>query len=58
LARKSYDESLREAFEEIKKLKEKLETENLYLREEIKLEHQHHEVIGQKRRNPQSVKGS
>jgi formate hydrogenlyase transcriptional activator len=47
LARKSYDESLREAFEEIKKLKEKLETENLYLREEIKLEHQHHEVIGQ-----------
>jgi len=47
LARKKYDEELRRAYSEIKRLKEKLENENLYLREEIKLEHQHHEVIGQ-----------
>jgi formate hydrogenlyase transcriptional activator len=46
LARKRYDEDLRQAYLEIKGLKEKLETENLYLREEIKLEHEHHAVIG------------
>jgi transcriptional regulator with GAF, ATPase, and Fis domain len=47
LARKKYDEHLQRAWSEIKRLKEQLEGENLYLREEIKLEHQHHEVIGQ-----------
>ncbi|HTQ97993.1 MAG TPA: sigma 54-interacting transcriptional regulator [Candidatus Acidoferrum sp.] len=47
LSRKQYDENLQHAYSEIKKLKEKLERENLYLREEIRLEHQHHEVIGQ-----------
>jgi formate hydrogenlyase transcriptional activator len=47
LARKKYDEHLQRAYTEINRLKEKLESENLYLREEIKLEHQHHEIVGQ-----------
>jgi PAS domain S-box-containing protein len=47
IARKQYDERLQNAYSEIKSLKDKLESENFYLREEIKLEHQHHEVIGQ-----------
>jgi transcriptional regulator with GAF, ATPase, and Fis domain len=47
IARKRYDESLQNAYSEIKKLKDKFEEENVYLREEIKLEYQHHEVIGQ-----------
>ena len=47
IARKQHEESLDRAYSDIKKLKEKLEGENLYLQEEIKLEHQHDEVIGQ-----------
>ncbi len=47
LARKKYDEHLQRAYSEIKRLKEKLESENFYLREEIKTEYQHQEVIGQ-----------
>ena len=47
LLRKKYDEALQKAYSEIKTLKDKLQTENVYLREEIKLEHQHHDVIGQ-----------
>jgi formate hydrogenlyase transcriptional activator len=47
LARKRYDESLQQAYSQIKSLKERLESENRYLREEIKLQYQHHEVIGQ-----------
>jgi len=50
LARKRYDENLRDAYAQIKKLKDKLETENFYLREEIKVEYQHREVIGQSER--------
>jgi len=47
LTKKNYDERLQGAYSEIKTLKEKLENENFYLREEIKLENPHHEVIGQ-----------
>jgi PAS domain S-box-containing protein len=47
IARKRFDDKLQKAYSEIKTLKDQLEEENLYLREEIKLEHQHHEVIGQ-----------
>ena len=37
---------LEEANQQIARLNERLERENLYLREEVKLEHHHHEVIG------------
>lgn len=47
IARKQSDLRLRRAFSEIKKLKEQLEIDNLYLREEIKLEHNFDEIIGQ-----------
>jgi formate hydrogenlyase transcriptional activator len=47
LAHRRAEESLQQAYTEIKKLTEKLELENFYLREEIKLEHQHRELIGQ-----------
>lgn len=46
LARKRGHEDLEVAYREIKKLKHRLEKENVYLREEVKLEHDHHEVIG------------
>ena len=40
------DLSLRQAFSEIKELKEQLQAENLYLKEEIKLQHNFDEIIG------------
>jgi PAS domain S-box-containing protein len=43
---KHANEELQTAYSEIKELKQRLEQENLYLQEEIKLEHAHHEVIG------------
>jgi PAS domain S-box-containing protein len=46
LARRQADESLRHAFAEIKKLKEKVEAECFYLSEEIKLEHNFGEIVG------------
>ena len=46
LSRAKADESLHLAYSEIKELKGRLEKENVYLREEVKLEHQHREVIG------------
>ncbi len=46
LTRKRADEQLHSAFAEIEKLKEQLERENKYLREEIQLEHSHHGVVG------------
>jgi len=46
LRRKRADEHLQDAYSQIEKLKERLEQENIYLREEIKLEHHHNEVIG------------
>ncbi len=47
LARRHADEKLEEAYRTISELKERLEQENIYLREEIKLEHNHTAVIGQ-----------
>jgi formate hydrogenlyase transcriptional activator len=47
LARKRSDENLHRAFAEIQQLKDRLEQENIYLREEIVLAHNHSTVIGQ-----------
>jgi len=47
LARKRSEEDLHHAFAEIQQLKERLEKENIYLREEIGLAHNHSNVIGQ-----------
>jgi transcriptional regulator with GAF, ATPase, and Fis domain len=46
LTRKRADENIQEAFTEIKRLKDRLEQENLYLREEIQLQHRHEEIVG------------
>ena len=43
---KKNEQRLQEAYEKIEKLKQKLEQENIYLREEIELRHQHEEIIG------------
>ena len=47
LMRKKSEQSLRKAFTEIKRLKDQLESENTYLQEEIKLDHNFANVIGQ-----------
>jgi transcriptional regulator with GAF, ATPase, and Fis domain len=47
LSRKQADESLQKAFLEINTLQHQLQAENLYLREEIKGEHNIDEIIGQ-----------
>jgi PAS domain S-box-containing protein len=44
--RKRVEEELEEAFSEIKRLNTQLEAENVYLREEIELQHHHVEIIG------------
>ena len=41
------ERQLQDAFSEITRLKDRLEQENIYLREEIKLEHNFEEIIGQ-----------
>jgi len=46
LARKRADEQLQTAYTEIGRLKDRLERENKYLREEIKLEQSHNAVVG------------
>ena len=46
LLHKRSDEKLRSAYKEIQKLKEQLEQENIYLREEIKIDYSHHAVVG------------
>ena len=46
LARKQTDEHLQRAYAEIQLLKEQLEKENSYLRQEIKLEYSHNGVVG------------
>jgi formate hydrogenlyase transcriptional activator len=46
LTRKQADEGLQLAYLEIQKLKDKLEVENSYLRQEIKLEYSHTGVVG------------
>ena len=45
-ALKQSEEKLKKAYNEIKELKDRIEQENIYLREEIKLEHQHESFIG------------
>ena len=45
--RKRAEEALHKAFSEIEQLKERLETENICLREEIEVKHKHEEIIGQ-----------
>jgi formate hydrogenlyase transcriptional activator len=47
LARKQADEELHRAYSEIQRLKEQLESENTYLRQEIKLEYSHKIVVGE-----------
>jgi len=44
---KQAHEQLQTAFSEIQQLKEQLQAENIYFREEIKLEHNFEEIIGQ-----------
>jgi formate hydrogenlyase transcriptional activator len=46
LIRKQADEKLQRAYAEIQRLKEQLEQENSYLREEINLEYSHNTVVG------------
>jgi formate hydrogenlyase transcriptional activator len=46
LARARVDEELCQAYREIEDLKHRLEKENVYFREEVKLNHHHNEVIG------------
>ena len=46
LTRKEADQELHRAYTEIRSLKEKLEVENNYLRQEIKLEYSHTGVVG------------
>ena len=46
LSRAQADERLSRAYNEIEELKQRLEKENVYLREEVKLEHQHRGLVG------------
>lgn len=46
LERKRADQKIQTALAEIKKLKDRLEAENIYLRDQINIEHQHDEIIG------------
>lgn len=46
IVRKQTEEGLKRASVEIRNLKDQLQRENLYLRQEIKLEHCHSEVVG------------
>lgn len=47
LSRKESDLKLKEAFAEVKQLKDRLEHENIYLKEEIELGTKHEAIIGQ-----------
>ncbi len=46
LERKRADQKIQTALAEIKKLKDRLEAENIYLRDQINIEHQYDEIIG------------
>ncbi|HEX9911465.1 MAG TPA: sigma 54-interacting transcriptional regulator, partial [Desulfatiglandales bacterium] len=46
IARKRSEERLREALSEIRKLKDRIEADYVYLREEIKLEHDFCDIVG------------
>jgi transcriptional regulator with GAF, ATPase, and Fis domain len=47
LERKQADQTIQKALAEIRTLKDRLEAENLYLRDQIDIEHKHEEIIGQ-----------
>ena len=47
LARKQMEEQLKEQLDEIKVLKERLERENIYLQEEVRLLVEHTDIVGQ-----------
>ncbi|MBC6948423.1 AAA family ATPase [candidate division KSB1 bacterium] len=47
IKRQQAEEALRQAFMEISQLKEQLQAENIYLQQEIKLEHNYDEIIGE-----------
>ena len=47
LERKRADQKIQRALAEIETLKDRLEAENIYLRDQIDLGHQHEEIIGQ-----------
>lgn len=46
LERKRADQTIQTALAEIRNLKDRLEAENLYLRDQIDIEHKHDEVVG------------
>jgi len=46
LARKNADEELQHAMEQVQKLKDRFEQENIYLRKEMKLEYSHAKIVG------------
>jgi formate hydrogenlyase transcriptional activator len=46
LERQQADEKLREALAEVERLKARLQAENIYLQEEIRREHNFHEMVG------------
>jgi len=46
LDRKHKEQKLQNALSEIKKLKDQLQQENIYLRQEIELQHKHDEIVG------------
>ena len=46
LSRAQAECELNDAYQEIAELKQRLEKENVYLREEVRLEHQHGEIVG------------
>ena len=47
LSRGLAERELNRAYQEIAELKQQLEKENVYLREEVRLEHQHREIVGE-----------
>ena len=46
LGRQRKDQNLQKAFSEVDQLKDRLQQENIYLKEEAKLEHKHSEIAG------------
>lgn len=46
LERKRADQKIQDALAEIKRLKDRLEAENIYLRDQINIEYKHDEIIG------------
>ncbi len=47
ITRKQAEAKLQEAFSEIRELKNRLEAENVYLREEVQIKYSHEEIVGQ-----------